>query len=49
MDDGDELEKVAAMIYFYTGNNPDLMNDADFAKAYGRVEYMMRITGLKKK
>lgn len=36
------------MIYFYTGNDPDLMNDAEFTKAYARVEFMMRRLGLKK-
>ena len=48
MDDGEPIEQAAAMIYYYTGNDPDLMNDAEFAKAYARIEFMMRKLGVKK-
>lgn len=48
MDDGESVEQAAAMIYFYTGNDPDTMSDAEFVKAYARVEFMMRKVGLKK-
>ncbi len=48
MDDGEDIEQAAAIIYYCTGNDPDLMNDAEFAKAYARVEFAMRRLGIKK-